>query len=108
MVDVESFSSSRLSTVGFFFFADYPSNSVVDATNPRFDDFASGELRKIAVTQAAFPIPGREIVNKKKDESCDLSSLVGHRIEISNPFLKDLEVVILFVKWIDEKVPNYR
>ena len=36
------------------------------------------------------------------------SSLVGLRIEISNPFLKDFEVVILFVKWIDEKVSNYR
>ena len=44
----------------------------------------------------------------KKDKPLDLSSLVGHRIEISNPFLKDLEVVILFVKWIDEKVSNYR
>ena len=34
--------------------------------------------------------------------------MVGHRIEISNPFLKDFEVVILFVEWIDEKVSNYR
>ena len=45
---------------------------------------------------------------KKEGKSDDLSSLVGHRIEISNPFLKDFEVVILFVKWIDEKVSNYR
>ena len=45
---------------------------------------------------------------KKEGKSADLSSLVGHRIEISNPFLKDFEVVILFVEWIDEKVPNYR
>ena len=37
-----------------------------------------------------------------------ISSMVGHCIEISNPFLKDFEVVILFVEWIDEKVPNYR
>lgn len=87
MVDVESFSSSRLSTVGIFFFADYPSNSVVDATNPRFDDFASGELKKIAVTQAAFPIPDREIVNKKKDESCDLSSLVELLLDFTNDFI---------------------
>lgn len=38
---------------------------------------------------------------QKKGKSDDLSSLVGHRIEISNPFLKDLEVVILFVEWLE-------
>ena len=37
-----------------------------------------------------------------------ISSMVGHCIEISNPFLKDFEVVILFVEWIDEKVPTSR
>ena len=45
---------------------------------------------------------------KKKEKRTVSPFLVGHCIEISNPFLKDFEVVILFVGWIDEKVPNYR
>lgn len=32
---------------------------------------------------------------------------VGHCIEISNPFLKDFEVVILFVRWIEETFFNF-
>ena len=40
-------------------------------------------------------------LHKKKDKPLDLSSLVGDCIEISNPFLKDFEVVILFVEWIE-------
>ncbi len=45
---------------------------------------------------------------KKTDKPLDLSVLVGDCIEISNPFLKDFEVVILFVEWIDEKVSKSR
>ena len=60
--------------------------------------------RRFEPTVLALPV----MKTKKEDKSCDLSSMVGHRIEISNSFLKDFEVVILFVEWIDEKVPNYR
>ena len=49
-----------------------------------------------------------QLNEKRKDKPLDLSSLVGDCIENSNPFLKDFEVVILFVKWIDEKVPTFR
>ncbi len=49
-----------------------------------------------------------QLNEKIKDKPLDLSSLVRDCIEISKPFLKDFEVVILFVEWIDEKVPNYR
>ncbi len=31
--------------------------------------------------------------------------MVGHSIEISNPLLKDSEVVILFVEWIGNPLP---
>ncbi len=36
--------------------------------------------------------------HKKKRKPRMVSSMVGHSTEISNPFLKDFEVVILFVK----------
>ena len=49
-----------------------------------------------------------DCASNKKNGQQKLSVKVGHCIEISNPFLKDFEVVILFVEWIDEKVPNYR
>ena len=45
-------------------------------------------------------------LHKKKDKPLDLSSLVGDCIEISNPFLKDFEVVILFVMWVESPSPK--
>ena len=43
------------------------------------------------------------IAKKEKDKSCDLSSLVGFQIEISNCFIKDYESVIRFMKWFDAR-----
>ena len=40
---------------------------------------------------------------KEKDKSCDLSSMVGHHIEISNRFIEDYESVIGFMKWLDAR-----
>ena len=40
---------------------------------------------------------------QKKDESCDLSSLVGLHIEISNRFICDLERINLFIKWLKNR-----
>ena len=40
---------------------------------------------------------------KKEDKSFDLSSMVGHHIEISNRFIDDFERVILFMKWLDDR-----
>ena len=41
----------------------------------------------------------------KKNGQPKLSVKVGDCIEISNPFLKDFEVVILFVEWIGNPLP---
>ena len=40
---------------------------------------------------------------KKEDKSNDLSSMVGHHIEISNRFLRDLERINLFIKWLKNR-----
>ena len=40
---------------------------------------------------------------KKEGKSNDLSSMVGHHIEISNRFIDDFERVILFMKWLDDR-----
>ena len=40
---------------------------------------------------------------KEKDKSCDLSSLVGLSIEISNRFIRDIETVIWYMNWINAK-----
>ena len=40
---------------------------------------------------------------KEKDKSCDLSSLVGLPIEISNRFLHDLEYIIRFIEWLKKR-----
>ena len=40
---------------------------------------------------------------KKEGKSNDLSSMVGHPIEISNRFIDDFERVILFMKWLDDR-----
>ena len=42
---------------------------------------------------------------KQKNGQPKLSVKVGDCIEISNPFLKDFEVVILFVEWIGNPLP---
>ena len=40
---------------------------------------------------------------KKEDKSNDLSSMVGHNIEISNRFLHDLEHIIRFIEWLKKR-----
>ena len=40
---------------------------------------------------------------KETDKSCDLSSLVGLSIEISNRFLHDLEHIIRFIEWLKKR-----
>ena len=40
----------------------------------------------------------KNIIEKEKDKSCDLSSLVGLHIEISNRFLHDMEATIAIAK----------
>lgn len=37
-------------------------------------------------------------MQKEKDKSCDLSSLVGHHIEISNRFIRDYVAVFQIAK----------
>ena len=42
-------------------------------------------------------------LEKEKDKSCDLSSLVGLHIEISNRLICDIETVIWYMNWINAK-----
>ena len=45
----------------------------------------------------------KNIIEKEKDKSCDLSVVVGHHIEISNLFLHDLEYIIRFIDWLKKR-----
>ena len=39
----------------------------------------------------------------KEGKSNDLSSMVGHHIEISNRFIRDLDRINLFIKWLKNR-----
>ena len=49
----------------------------------------------VDITEDTSPPPA---TIKKEGKSNDLSSMVGHPIEISNRFIHNIEMVVLFVK----------